>query len=43
MLVVIDPSLFVKFVLLGLLISGLMVLGWLGLKALFKWLKKIGM
>lgn len=39
----IDPYLLVKFILIGLLISGLFALGWLGLKALFKWLKNIGM
>lgn len=42
-MLIIDPYLLVKFILIGLLISGLIVLGWIGLKALFKWLKNIGM
>ena len=35
----IDPYLLIKFILIGLLVSGLISLGWIGLKALFK---KIG-
>ena len=42
-MLIIDPYLFVKFILIDLLISGLIVLGWIGLKLLFKWLKNIGM
>lgn len=43
MVLVIDPALFVKFVLLGLLICGVLLGGWWDLKLLFKWLKDKGM
>lgn len=42
-MLIIDPYLFVKLILIGLLIGGLFALGGIGLKALFKWLKNIGM
>ena len=38
-MLIIDPYLLVKIILIGLLISGLIALGWIGLKTLFK---KIG-
>ena len=42
-MITIAPYLFIKFVFLGLIIIGVFVGGWFGLKILFKWLKKIGM